>query len=66
MRYGKVIELAQMAKDYGLFPNPFLKNLLMCALLSDDEVLVNDAEEYIGLKMISKMSTGYRGNGIHL
>ena len=61
MRYGKVIELAQMAREYGLFPNPFLKNLLMCALLSDDDILTNDAAEYIGLKILRKMSSEYRG-----
>ena len=58
MDYGGVIGLAQMAKKYGLLPDPTLETWLRAALYLPE--LEQDVADYIGLWVIDRISSGYR------
>lgn len=65
MDYRKIIELAILAKQYDLLPDPAITNLLIVANAFDDDELLKDAELYITHRIIEKTSSGYREEGMN-
>ena len=50
--------MAQMAKKYGLLPDPTLETWLRAALYLPE--LEQDVADYIGFWVIDRISSGYR------
>jgi hypothetical protein len=57
--YRAALHLAEIAKQAGLLRDPLVRNILRTVVIDDDPELEKDAEAYIGLRAIERMTSRY-------
>lgn len=60
MGYRAALELAEIAKRYGLLGDSLVKNMLLEVCRDDNPEVLEEAEHYIGTRALGKIRRDYR------